>query len=50
MQIPLDKLPRGTYTLQVNVMDPALERVAFARVPLAVVPPPARRLPAGAGK
>jgi VWFA-related protein len=44
-QIPLDKFPRGTYTLQVNVLDPSLERVAFARVPLAVVPPPARKLP-----
>ena len=49
-QIPLDKFPRGTYTLQVNVLDPSLERVAFARVPLAVVPPPARKLPAPAGK
>jgi hypothetical protein len=43
-QIPLDKFPRGTYTLQVNVLDPSVERVAFARVPLAVVPPPARKV------
>ncbi|MGO8786571.1 MAG: VWA domain-containing protein [Terriglobia bacterium] len=44
-QIPLDKFPRGSYTLQVNVLAPALERVAFARVPLAIVPPPPRNLP-----
>ena len=44
-QIPLEKFPAGRYTLQVNVLDPAVERVAFARVPLAIVPPayPARR-------
>jgi VWFA-related protein len=44
-QIPLDKFPRGRYTLQVNVLDPAIERVAFARVPLAIVQPPPRNLP-----
>jgi VWFA-related protein len=44
-QIPLEKFPRGRYTLQVNVLDPAVERVAFARVPLAIVPPPPRNLP-----
>ena len=49
-QIPLDKFPRGSYTLQVNVLDPAIERVAFARVPLAIVPPPPRNLPAAGGK
>ena len=49
-QIPLEKFPRGTYTLQVNVLDPAIERVAFARVPLAIVPPPARNLPPPATK
>ncbi len=43
-QIPLDKFPRGSYTLQVNVLDPAVERVAFARLPLAIVPPPPRNL------
>jgi hypothetical protein len=47
-QIPLDKFPRGSYTLQVNVLDPAIERVAFARVPLAIVPPPPRKLPPAA--
>jgi VWFA-related protein len=45
VQIPLEKFPRGSYTLQVNVLDPSLERVAFARVPLAIVPPPPRKLP-----
>jgi VWFA-related protein len=44
VQIPLEKFPRGSYTLQVNVLDPAIERVAFARVPLAVVQPPPRKL------
>ena len=44
-QVPLDAFPRGSYTLQVNVLDPGVERVAFARVPMAVVPPPARNLP-----
>jgi len=33
-QIPLEKFPRGRYTLQVNVLDPAIERVAFARLPM----------------
>jgi hypothetical protein len=50
VQIPLDKFPRGTYTLQVNVLEPSLERVAFARVPLAVVQPPPRNLAAPATK
>ena len=50
VQIPLDKFPRGTYTLQLNVLDPSLERVAFARVPLAIVPPPPRKLPPPATK
>lgn len=49
-QIPLDKFPRGTYTLQVNVLAPAVERVAFARVPMAIVPPPPRSLPPPAAK
>ena len=43
-QIPLDKFPRGSYTLQVNVLAPAVERVAFARVPMAIVQPPPRNL------
>jgi VWFA-related protein len=49
-QIPLEKFPRGSYTLQVNVLDPAAERVAFARLPLAIVPPPPRNLPPPATK
>ncbi len=49
-QIPLDKFPRGSYTLQVNVLDPAIEKVAFARVPMAIVPPPPRNLPPPAAK
>jgi hypothetical protein len=44
VQIPLDGFPRGTYTLQVNVLEPSLERVAFARVPLAIVSPPPRKV------
>ena len=49
-QIPLEKFPRGSYTLQINVLDPAIERVAFARVPMAIVPPPSRNLPPPAAK
>jgi hypothetical protein len=49
-QIPLEKFPRGSYTLQVNVLDPSIERVAFARVPLAIVQPPPRNLPPPAVK
>jgi VWFA-related protein len=49
-QIPLEKFPRGSYTLQVNVLDPAAERVAFARLPLAIVLPPPRNLPPPAAK
>jgi hypothetical protein len=50
VQIPLEKFPRGSYTLQVNVLDPAVERVAFARLPLAIVPPPPRNQPPANGK
>ena len=49
IQIPLEKFPTGRYTIQVNVLAPALERVAFARVPLAIVKPPARTPRAGPG-
>jgi hypothetical protein len=44
-QIPLEKFPSGRYTLQVNVLDPAIEKVAFARLLMAIVPPPPRNLP-----
>jgi len=40
VQIPLAKFPVGRYIVQVNVLDPAAERVAFARVPMAVVRAP----------
>jgi hypothetical protein len=42
-QIPLEKFPPGRYLMQVNVLDPAAGRVAFSRVPMAIVksPPPA---------
>jgi VWFA-related protein len=50
VQIPLEKFPTGRYTMQVNVLDPALDQVAFARVPLAIVKPPSRTPRAGAGR
>jgi hypothetical protein len=49
VEIPLAKFRPGRYTLQVNVLDPAHDRVAFARVPLAVVPAPPRPVPSGTG-
>jgi hypothetical protein len=49
VEIPLAKFHPGRYTLQVNVLDPAHDRVAFARVPLAVVPAPPRPAPSGTG-
>jgi len=39
-QMPLAKFPPGRYLMQVNVLDPAAGRVAFSRVPMAVVKPP----------
>jgi VWFA-related protein len=50
IEIPLAKFRPGRYTLQVNVLDPAHDRVAFARVPLAVVPAPPRPVPSGTGR
>ena len=50
MQIPLAKFRPGRYTLQVNVLDPAHDLVAFARVPMAVVRPLPRPAPAQAGR
>jgi VWFA-related protein len=50
VQIPLEKFPTGRYTMQVNVLDPASDRVAFARVPMAIVRPPSRSLRVGTGK
>jgi len=40
VQIPLAKFPVGRYIVQVNVLDPAAERVASAGVPMAVVKAP----------
>ena len=43
VRVPLQKFPTGRYWMQVNVLDPADDQVAFARVPLAILkPPPAR--------
>jgi VWFA-related protein len=39
-KIPLEKFPPGRYWMQVNVLDAAAGKVAFARVPLAIMPPP----------
>ncbi|MBZ5671901.1 MAG: VWA domain-containing protein [Acidobacteriia bacterium] len=50
VQIPLEKFPTGRYTMQVNVLDPASDRVAFARVPMAIVRPPSRTQRVGTGK
>jgi hypothetical protein len=48
-QIPLEKFPVGRYTVQVNVLDPAAECVAFTRLPMAIVKPPPRTAHAGGG-
>jgi VWFA-related protein len=37
VEIPLAKFPPGRYWMQVNVLDPAADRVAFTRVPLAIM-------------
>ncbi len=37
-KISLNKFPPGRYWMQVNVMDPVANQVAFARVPLAIMP------------
>ena len=37
-QIPLAKFPPGRYWMQVNVMDASANEVAFARVPMAIIP------------
>jgi len=50
VQIPLEKFHPGRYTLQVNVLDPAHDSVAFARVPMAVVVPPPRPAAGGTGR
>ncbi len=45
VEIPLAKFPPGRYWMQVNVLDPGAESVAFSRIPIAVMRPPARELP-----
>ena len=50
VRIPLEKFPPGRYSMQVNVLDPLFDRVAFARVPLAIMKRPERAAAAGAGK
>ncbi|HEV2175739.1 MAG TPA: VWA domain-containing protein [Terriglobia bacterium] len=47
VSIPLAKFPPGRYWMQVNVLDPAADQVAFARVPLAIMKPPAAASSAG---
>ena len=42
VKIPPDKFPPGRYWMQVNVLDPALDRAAFTRIPIAVLTPPPR--------
>ncbi len=37
-EIPLTKFPPGRYWMQVNVLDSSADNVAFARVPLAIMP------------
>jgi len=49
VQLPLEKFPPGRYWMQVNVLDPSADRVAFARIPLAIMKVPAGAS-AGAGK
>jgi VWFA-related protein len=42
-RVPLEKFPPGHYLMQVNVLDPALDQVAFARLPIAIMPATASR-------
>ena len=41
-EVPLANFPPGRYSLQANVLDPGSNRVAFARMPMAVVRPQPR--------
>ncbi|MFB3921450.1 MAG: VWA domain-containing protein [Terriglobia bacterium] len=47
VEVPLQKFPVGRYTMQVNVLDPDAARVAFSRVPMAIVKEPASTAPSG---
>ena len=49
VEIPLAKFPPGRYFMQVNVLDPAADQVAFARVPIAIMRAQAQPAPAPAG-
>jgi len=49
VQIPLGKFPPGRYWMQVNVLDPSADRVAFARIPLAIMKAPASGAAGGGG-
>ena len=42
VRVLLDKFPPGRYWLQLNVLDPAANQVSFSRIPMAIIPPPAR--------
>jgi hypothetical protein len=37
VEIPLQEFPPGRYSMQVNVLDPAADRAAFARVSIAIM-------------
>ena len=39
-QLPLAQFPTGRYWMQVNVLDPAADQAAFARIPLAILRAP----------
>ena len=49
VQLPLEKFPPGRYWMQVNVLDSSADRVAFARIPLAIMKAPTGGAP-GAGR
>jgi hypothetical protein len=38
LELPLERFPPGRYVMQMNVFDPSVNRAAFARVPLIVLP------------
>jgi VWFA-related protein len=50
VKLPLAKFPPGRYWMQVNVLDPAANQVAFARVPIAIMRPPATPAAPPSGK
>jgi hypothetical protein len=50
VHIPLAQFPPGRYWMQVNVLDPSADRVAFARIPMAIMKPPVSPAVVHAGK